>query len=736
LDKLQLLIRNHSRAVITVFALLTIAAAGAASRITIDGSVEHLMISNDPLRDLDTLAKQEFGNDEVLMIAFDIGRPFEASDLRKLAMISGEIAAQPEIDNVKDLSSTEDIRGTDDTLDASPLVDLKTLDRDLSAIRSRMHDHRLYHQTLVSEKQDVFGMLVYADTAGANSEAMNELTANIMALVNELAAPWDVYYAGYPVTAFEANRIVKRDLAILTPATLITICIVLFWFTRRVFPIGMLLMLGLWVETVALAWLGLSNTPLNVVVSCLPTILLAMSSTYVIYTIGLVGRVTGKPEPGVELIALLFRPVLLSGFSTGIGFLSLMMIDVDAIGELGAGLAIGILAAIAGALLLLPALIQQISGPFDARRIHAFERTSVIGVRLAKKPWILVGVTGLLVVVAVPGLLRVRVHTDTIEYFGDANLVRVGAEFFGEHLASGFLVNFVVRSDEQDRILDPDVLAFTDRIAEQVEASENVDRTVSMLDYFYLMDAALVTDRPPRANPGSRSAASQYLLLYELSGDPEDYNRYLNFERSALSLIASVDGGSSVIIDIAADVEGLSEQAPAGITVNTLGTTYLYSRAMDGLTRGMIKGLGMAVVLIGIIMLLGLRSFRLATVAAIPNLMPLLLCGGAIGWLDIPISMGTSLVGCVALGLAVDDTAHVLGHVDAKHSLGDIYQLIGPCLVLTTIALCLGFSCMMLSQFESLAMFGLVTTITLIIALLTDLLLLPSLLVIAGYDTT
>jgi predicted RND superfamily exporter protein len=116
--------------------------------------------------------------------------------------------------------------------------------------------------------------------------------------------------------------------------------------------------------------------------------------------------------------------------------------------------------------------------------------------------------------------------------------------------------------------------------------------------------------------------------------------------------------------------------------------------------------------------------------------MPLLLCGGAIGWLDIPISMGTSLVGCVALGLAVDDTAHVLGHVDAKHALSDIYRLIGPSLVLTTIALCLGFSCMMLSEFESLAIFGLATTITLVIALLTDLLLLPSLLVIAGYDTT
>jgi len=579
-------------------------------------------------------------------------------------------------------------------------------------------------------------MLVYAEGTGTNSEAMNELTATVIAQVNELAAPWEVYYAGYPVTAFEANRIVKRDLAILTPVTLIAVCIVLVWFTRRLFPIGMLLMLGLWAEAVALAWLALSGTPLNVVVSTLPTILLATSSTYVIYVIGLLGKVSGKPEPGVELIALLFRPVLLSGLSTGIGFLSLTMINVDAIGELGAGLAIGILAATAGALLLLPAFIQQASVSFDPRRIHAFEDVSVLGVRLAKRPWIPIGLAGLLAAAAVPGLLRMRVHTDTIEYFEDASMVRAGADFFDEHLASGFLMNFVVRSDEQDRILDPDVLTFADQIAEQVEASANVDRTVSMLDYFYLMDAALVTDRPPTTNPGSRAAASQYLLLYELGGDPGDYDRYLNSERSALSLMASVHGGSSVYIDIAADVDALSEQAPAGITVDTLGTTYLYSRAMDGLTRGMIKGLGVAIVLIGVVMLVGLRSFRLATVAAIPNFMPLLLCGGVIGWFDIPISMGTSLVGCIALGLAVDDTAHVLGHVDPKTSLGNVYRLVGPSLMLTTVALCLGFSCLMLSEFESVVMLGLAATITLSVALLTDMLLLPSLLVIVGYKTT
>jgi predicted RND superfamily exporter protein len=733
--RLQALIRSRSRTILIVFALLTACAAAAATGVKIDASVEHLMMSDDPARALDALAKEEFGNDEVILIAFDLGAPYDAADLRKLANIADEIESIPGIDNTKSLANTEDIRGTEDTLDASPLVSFESLETDLPTIRARTRDHRLYERSLVSDEQDVFGMYVYSENTGANTKEMNALTARVMDRAREIASPWNAYYAGYPVTAYEANRIVKGELALLTPVTLLAICLVLVWFTRRAFPIVLLVALCVWVETVAIAWLSISGTPINVIVSSLPTILLATSSTYVIYTVGLLSRVADDDDPGVALVPLLFRPVLLSGLSTGIGFFSLSLINVEAIGELGLGMSVGILAATAGTLLLLPAIVHLTSVRFDARRISALEHLALHGVRLARRPWIAVGVTALLVAVAIPGVMKLRVHTDTIEYFAEGSLIKQGARFFEEHLASGFLINFVVRGHEPDRVLDSEVLAFADEIADHVEASPTVDRTVSMLDYFYMMDAALVTDRLPRTNPGSREAAAQYMLLYESSGSPEDYDRYINFERSALSVLASVQGGSSAYIELADSLDSILEGAPMGVTVETLGTTFLYSRAMDGLTRGMLLGLAVATLLIGGVMWVGLRSITLAAIAAIPNLTPLLLCGGAIGWFDIPLSMGTSLVGCIALGLAVDDTAHVLGHIDEDESLEDVYRVVGPALILTTIALGLGFSSLTLSEFQSVTALGIATAITLVVALIADLLLLPSLLVFAGYRT-
>jgi predicted RND superfamily exporter protein len=163
---------------------------------------------------------------------------------------------------------------------------------------------------------------------------------------------------------------------------------------------------------------------------------------------------------------------------------------------------------------------------------------------------------------------------------------------------------------------------------------------------------------------------------------------------------------------------------------------YLYSRAMDSMTRGMLRGLAVALVLVGVVMLVGLRSFELAAIAALPNIAPLLICAGALGWAGLPLSMATSLVGCIALGLAVDDTAHVMGHLDRDEALESVFRLVGPPVLLTTCALGLGFLCLVLSDFHSVQSLGIATAVTLGIALAADLLVLPSLLVLIGYTRT
>lgn len=737
LGLLQMLVRDHSRVVLGFFLLGAIVAACFAARVEIDGSVDRLLLREDPTRVLDERAKQDFGNDEIIMVGFELPAPWAPADLRKLGRISEAVAGLENVRRVRDLSSTEDIRGVGDTLDAGSLVDFENLERDFPAIRDRATDHPLYDRLLVSRDGRALGMMVYADSIRSNDIATNRLTAEVIALVDEMAAPWSVHYAGYPVTAYEVNRIVKQDLARLTPLALLVISVVLVLATRRLSFVPLFLALVVWVELVALGWLGLSGTPINVVISTLPTILVATTGTYLVYAVGLL-RSVGEEEacPATALIGLLFRPVLLSALSTAIGFGSLRLIGMQSAGDLGVALSVGILAAAAGTLLLVPALVHRFDLRVAGAPPPALAGFGRLGVRLAVRPLVVVAVAAGVLALALPGLARLDLHTDTLQYFGDDNRVRTGAQFFQDRLSSGFLLNVVVRGDEANRALDADTLAFTQALVQRIEAIPEVGRTISMLDYFGLMDAAMRPGETPSTNPGSRAMAAQYLLLYESSGDPGDYERYLDFDRSALSVIVSIEGGSSVYLEAAEDIARWAEDAPVDVRVDTLGTTFLYSKAMDELTRGMLGGLLLASALILCVLAIGLKSIPLALLATIPNLLPIVIGGGLLGWLGVPISMSTSLMGCIALGLAVDDTSHVVGHVARAESLDALYRLVGSPILLTTLALCAGFAALLASEFATVSVLGASVIATLVVALLADVLLLPSLLVLAGYART
>ena len=341
---LQRLVRERANPILLLFLGVSLLFAALAARVEIDGSVDRLMIRSDPARALDARAKVDFGNNEIIMVGFELPAPYDAQDLRKLRSISDRISELDHVRRVKDLASTEDVVGMGDVLDAGPLVDFDVLDEDLERIRNRAAGHPLYDGLLVSDDGRALGMMVYADSVLSNDETTNALTAEVMAIAREMAPPWRTHFAGYPVTAYEVNRIVKRDLALLTPLSLIAIFSIIVLYTRRFAAVAIGLALIVWVELAALAWLGATGTPINVVISTLPTILIATSGTYLVYALGLLAKLRLADQPGIALIRLLYKPVLLSSASTAIGFGSLRAIGMQSAGELGMALSTGIVA--------------------------------------------------------------------------------------------------------------------------------------------------------------------------------------------------------------------------------------------------------------------------------------------------------------------------------------------------------------------------------------------------------
>ena len=153
------------------------------------------------------------------------------------------------------------------------------------------------------------------------------------------------------------------------------------------------------------------------------------------------------------------------------------------------------------------------------------------------------------------------------------------------------------------------------------------------------------------------------------------------------------------------------------------------------LTTGQIKSLSITMVVIFGIMFMLFLSIKVGLVAIVPNLFPIIINFGIMGWLGVELSMGTALIAGIAIGLAVDDTIHYMARynrefkidLDDRRALGETLRHVGRPIVFTTLTISIGFSILAFSSFKPTAIFGAMMVITMFSALVGDLILLPSL---------
>ena len=167
------------------------------------------------------------------------------------------------------------------------------------------------------------------------------------------------------------------------------------------------------------------------------------------------------------------------------------------------------------------------------------------------------------------------------------------------------------------------------------------------------------------------------------------------------------------------------------------GNAVLLNRSADGIAQNQATQVGFAALAIFILICATFRSVRVALIAMVPNIAPVLIFFGMLGTGIAPLSLPTSLIGSIALGIAIDDTMHFLVAYQAQKNLGrdtkqaarHCIQNVGRPIVLTSIMLVVGFSMILISGFATLQEFGMLTAFTMAVCLVTDLLLLPAMLV-------
>jgi predicted RND superfamily exporter protein len=452
---------------------------------------------------------------------------------------------------------------------------------------------------------------------------------------------------------------------------------------------------------------------------------------------------TAKKEALQESLRVNFKPILLTSITTAIGFMSMNFSDSPPFRDLGNMVAIGVMLAFVFSITVFPALLMLL--PVKASKISP-ERNYGIMEKFAEfvveKRKVLLPTTAVIIVALASFLPQNKLDDNFVEYFDTTVPFRIATDFMEENLSGFSSIEISIDSRVSGGINDPKFLNTVSDFSEWLRAKEVTDHVSTLSDVLKRLNKNMhADDQAFYKLPEDRELSAQYLLLYEMSLPYGlDLNNQLNVDKSSTRVIGTFKNLTSVEqIELEENMyQWFATNAP-DYQVSISSPTLMFAHIGQRNITSMLFGTTVALILISLLLGLALRSVRYGVISLLPNLIPASVGFGLWYFMDGQIGLALSVVAGMTLGIVVDDTVHFLTkykHARDKYSKSSedavkyAFSSVGRALWITTLVLVAGFMVLAQSTFSLNADMGLLTAVTIAVALIVDFLFLPPLLML------
>ena len=738
---------QHRRLALAIIFSITAAAGYTITKGVLASSVIKLFFGDNPEYTAYRELANEFGGNDVMVIAFEDDALLTPQGVQRLRRITDAISSLEDIVHVDSLISANRIRAEGDDLIIEPY--LKQLEEastatGAEALRMELIKDPLLSGLLISRDGRAFAVLA---ELGADPDRPIEVVPKILeqvvdCFIREGYPRERLHLAGLVPESTEATEQAKFTLIRIFPITVILLAGVVFALFLRFWPVlitgGVALISIVW----TLAFAILLDPKVNLLMAMVPGMMtvIAFSDIIHLYSAYVRERMNGMAAYDAVLKSgsEVGTACLYTSMTTFVGFASIAFVPTPVLRQLGVVLGAGVGIALLLALTLVPiilSLIPQSAGAapkLESKRAGAM-LDALVGACLSvstRRPWITLGLFTAVIAVCLWGASRIEVEASFSSRLSEDNHIRRAQRFIQERFAAANFLDVYLIAKEGN-LLDQKRYAQIERYTEALSALPDVQRVLSPTQLFDLLHAAVA---PDKTAPKTGQALAQYLLLFEVSGG-EGLRRFVNEERTIfrLSLRLGPDGmrrNAQVGNQAAALAE---EQLDAGVRVKPTGITYLFGDWLTFIVEGQKRGLLFAIFSTTLMMIFCLRSLRVGLLSMIPNLLPLIVLGGYVGLLWKQVDSDTILIATFAIGIAVDDTIHFLTRLRfesqeaPEEALKRTFFFTGRAIVQTTVILCIGFLPFAMSDYFSTRIIGTLLPMTLVVALIADLLLVPAL---------
>ena len=660
------------------------------------------------------------------------------SVLEEMTTESWTIPHSTRVDSIINFQHTE---VTDDDLSVEYLVeDAKTLsDEKIAKIKAVALGETLILNALISERGHVAGLFVKVQMDDANVQA-SEITRFSEAMRDRYREAYpdiDIYMVGTVVFTDAATAATMDEMKVTMPVGFAIVVILMMLMVKNVYLtiVTLSLVVGSIMAGVGLGgWVGIMFSPMVGAAPAMILTLVVANCVHILVTYQLErSRGRERHEAMAESMRVNLQPVFLTCSTTAIGFLCLNFSDSPPFHDLGNMVALGVMVAYLLSVVLLPALVMVgPNGVYKQKVGFSHELMDKFGAMVIRYSTPIFVVMVAFVVGSLWYVKENELNDVWNEYFDKTFEVRVANDFMMKELTGMNRLDFSFpgRPNVEQSVMDPEYQGHLNDFVAWAKSQPGIVSATGYSDILKRLNRDMNGGNIESfVIPDSRPLVSQYTLMYEMSlpfGLGTNNQMTSDKTYSVVSVVAKSFSSQQVIDFEEAAHQWIKENMPGYMVTRGTGLDLIFgSLAIDNI-QSMLMGTVTALVMVSALLIFALKSFKYGLLSLLPNLLPAAMTFGIWGFFVGQVGMAVSIVSSLTIGIVVDDTVHFLSkYVRAKRENGldteaavrYAFQNVGVALLFTSVLLTANFGVLGFSHFTPNSDMGILTSVTIFMAL-------------------
>ncbi len=742
-----------------IIGLVTLFMAYFASKVEMSYDFARTVPPNDPDMVMLEQFRKQFGEDSnIIAVGLRDSAVYQLKNFKAFSELTNEIREIKGVNNVISLPAIKMIlRDTSKFYLTNVFPDSIESQADLDNALATARNQKIYMGQIVNETNGATMMLISVQKEVMNSSKREDLMAELLAFGKKFENNTNLtlHYAGLPFIRSVVSSQVKKEMQIFLFASAFITGLIMFLFFKSfravIFSLIIIAIVVVW----TLGTLALFGFKITLLSGLIPPVIVTIGITNAIYLLNkyhVEYDKTKNKEQAIKTVVLkMGLATFLTNLTVAIGFLTLLSTDILILREFGIVAGLNIMALFLVSLVMIPSIFSWLPAPTEKHLRHldfkimgGFLKTVDIMVHRHRPVIYIVSVV--LAVVSAYGIWSLKSVSYMVDDIPEESQIKKDLKFFEANFSGIMPLEIVVEFITKKRrpILDVGNMQKIDEFESFLDSISVVSKPVSFLSFIKASKQAFYNNNPSRYSLPNKSEGA-FILRY-MKGQTDNSGLFASFVDTTFSKmritsqiadIGSVKMDSLVhtVIEPRMNEIFVSSERDSIKTAIT-GTTKIFIKGNKFLIENLQESLLLAVLLITLSMVFLFANVRMIIISLLPNLLALMITAGLMGYLNIPLKASTALIFSITFGISVDNSIRFLAKYRQEILSNNFFIPLavsesiletGKSIMYTSVALFAGFIIFAFSNFGGTVALGLLTSITLVISMFTNLILLPAL---------